>query len=536
MSNKRIFFSRNDVVCYCILKNGVLYLNKQTFSCFTKSDATQGGDPLPMEKEKNPTRGRFSAPASSQESEEASQLQGLIRQTVAGTLQAMEEEKAQSAGSVRQVDLVGLFLCILEKGWCLLLAGVLVAAVFGWQAIRTLPTYTATAKLYVLGSERESVTMADLQLGAALAQDYQAVFQTWEVYESVCQTLQLPYGYEQARSMLSVTSPEDTRLLYISVTAPNATLAANMANAYASAAKAFIQDTMKAAPPGDFSPARVPQIAQKTSVGLSVVLGFLLGAVVVAFAMTVLFVLDDSPRTPEDIRRDTGMTTLAVLPEEKPGDKVAASVLADGIHALAAGLTFRRGTVLITGSHAGSGKTYVSEQLLETLAAMGRKVVLVDGNLRSGGNRKTVGLSDFLAGRCQGKDILLPTEQPNAWRIPAGRMTADPIRLLDSERLERMLQELTERFDVVLLEAPPAGILADATTLAKHCDAAILVTGYRQGKLPELRGSSDTLRRVGCDVLGTVLNRVPLNTLSNRLYYYRSLRASGTSQRKGRRT
>lgn len=488
-----------------------------------------------MEIENCPTLD-WASPPVPEESAEDTQLRGLIRQTVAGTLQALEEEKVPASLSTKQVDLVGLLLCILEKVWCLLLAGLLTAGVFGWRALGTAPTYAATAKLYILGSDRASVSMADLQLGEALAQDYQAVFQTWEVYEAVRRTLRLPYSYEQTQNMLTVTAPEDTRLLYITITAPDALLAADMANAYAAEAKAFIRDTMKAEPPGDFSPARVPQTAQGVSVELSVMLGFLLGAVLAIAVVTLAFVLDTSPRTPEEIRRDGGMNPLAIIPEGKKQGNDPATACTEGFHTLAVNLTYcHRGTVLITSRYSGEGKTYVSENLLYALAAMGRKVVLVDGNLRRGENRKTPGMTDFLTGRCQWKDILLPTDLPNAWHICAGHLTADPLRLLDSEKMERMMRELNERFDVVLLEAPPAGILADAAALAKLCDGAILVTGYRRGTLSQLRQSADTIERTGCPVLGAVLNRVPMNKLSNRCYYYRNLTAAAAHQRKGRK-
>lgn len=82
--------------------------------------------------------------------------------------------------------------------------------------------------------------MADLQLGTALTSDYQEVFKTWEVHEMVIEELGLPYSYKEMQSMLTVSNPEDTRVLYITVTYPDAKMAAEIANSYGGGRIGFV--------------------------------------------------------------------------------------------------------------------------------------------------------------------------------------------------------------------------------------------------------------------------------------------------------
>lgn len=124
----------------------------------------------------------------------------------------------------------------------------------------------------------------------------------------------LNYSYSQMQSMISVSNPEDTRVLYITARNANAQLAADIANAYAAAAKTFILQTMDSEEPNLFSVALVPSVASQVSKASQAVKGFLLGAVLAVGIIVLLFVLDDRPRTPEHIQQAADIPTLAVIP------------------------------------------------------------------------------------------------------------------------------------------------------------------------------------------------------------------------------
>ncbi len=496
-------------------------------------------------------------------------LQLLIRRTVEQTLESMAVMRPQAEGDaqVKTIDLMGLFFFVLEKCWCVLLSAVLFTALLGWRASQAVPTYTATAKLYIVNPASSGISIADLQLGTVLTLDYQEVFKTWEVHEMVRQELDLPYSYAQMQNMLTVTNPEDTRLLYITVVNPEAQLAADIANAYARAAKEFIISTMKGEQPSDFSIALVPGSAHVTSRTQSMVMGFLIGSVLAIGVLTLIFLLDNSPKTPEDIQKYTAMPTLALLPAVKKsmerrdakaptepqtlrfGRFPALDYLAsEGFNTLITNLSYcgaeiRR--VMITSRFSNEGKSYVTMNLMRALSALGRRVVVVDTDLRASGIQAEYslqyaqaqhnGLSEYLAGHCDMQTILYRTDIPDAWLIPAGHTVPNPLQLLDTDRMKCLLDAMSERFDVVLLDTPPAGVLVDAVAMAKYCDGAVLVVGYHQGKMSDLEDAARKLRQTGCPVLGAVLNEVRFKSVSNRHYYYHSRKYSGAYRRKQKR-
>ena len=257
------------------------------------------------------------------------QMVATVTAAVLQTLQATgnlpqgEQSRQSSQPEVKTIDLIGLFFAILEKFWLVVICAIVGASLMGWMAGRSTTTYTATAKLYIVDTSSGSINIANLQLGTVLTLDYQEVFKTWEVHEMVIEELGLPYTYAQMQSMLNVTNPEDTRILYISVAFPDAKMAADIANAYAKAAKTFIINTMRGEEPSDFSIALEPSVGYTVSKSSRMVMGFMLGSVLAVGVLTLLFVLDNRPRSPESIETYGGIPTLAVFPARKEKKKAA---------------------------------------------------------------------------------------------------------------------------------------------------------------------------------------------------------------------
>lgn len=219
---------------------------------------------------------------------------------------------------IHTINLVALLFRILENLKYVVITAVLLAMGGGYYAQYCVtPTYTATAKLYILGQAGSSINLNSLQIGTVLTMDYQEVFKTWEVHEMVRQELNLPYNYGQLQSMLTITNPEDTRVLYITVVNPDAQLAADLANAYARAAKTFILETMDSEAPSSFSVALTPGNANAVSRSSYIAIGFLLGTLLSVGIIALHFVFDDRPRSPEDVEEVCGLPTLAVIPVMK---------------------------------------------------------------------------------------------------------------------------------------------------------------------------------------------------------------------------
>lgn len=241
---------------------------------------------------------------------------------------AASTQKPPAANAApRTVNLVELFYFFLSKLHYIALGMLLGAVLLGAYArYRVTPVYTATSKLYIMGSTGSSI-IADLQIGTVLSMDYPEVFKTWEVHQMVNEELGTNYPYSMLQSMISVEIPENTRILYITARHTDAQTAADLANAYANAAKRFITQTMKTDEPSTFSIALVPGVAGSTSVTSYVIRGVLLGTVLAGGILVLIFLLDNRPKSPEDVMRYANIPTLAVIPESPhlSGSKMAKS-------------------------------------------------------------------------------------------------------------------------------------------------------------------------------------------------------------------
>ena len=500
------------------------------------------------------------------------ELVNAVTTTVLQTLQAtghlsndsnVTDKNQQESATI---DLIGLFFYVLEKFWIVLVSAILCAVLMFTVAGNSVTTYSSTSKLYIVNPNSSGVNIADLQLGTVLTLDYQEVFKTWEVHEMVIEELGLPYTYEQMQSMLTIVNPEDTRILYITATSTDAKMAADIANAYAKAAKRFIINTMKGEEPSDFSIALEPSIGHSVSVTKKTAIGFLVGSVLAVAVLTLLYVLDDRPRSPQDIRQFGGIPTLAIFPSNvekrsngkffNPKSLQSTACEEEGVNFLEitnfpklnfacheamntlctnlsyCGKNMRK--IMITSRYAGEGKSYVSMNLLRTYSQLGRKTILIDTDLRASGiqsdyslrynTKNHFGLSEYLSGQCGLSEVIYQTNLPNTFMIAAGHQAPNPLQLLDTKTMEQLIDTLAADFDVVLVDTPPIGLLVDAVALAKYCDGALMVVGYRKGKRREITDAVNNIKQTGCKMLGAVLNGVQFNNLSNKYYYYSSER------------
>lgn len=246
------------------------------------------------------------------------------RETLGANMVRTAPSRATSTGStdVDTIDLMELFYRLLAN-WklivCMALAFAIVAGVY--TVFFVTPMYEATSTIYVLNRSDSAINFSDLQLGTALTQDYIKVFSMWEVHEEVISNLDLSYSYSAMKNMLTVTNDSDTRMLDITIRSADPAEAARIANEYAKVASQYISDTMATDKPNIMSVALVPSNPVSPNKTRNVLLGFILGAILACGYVVINMLLDDKYKTAEDIRRYTGLPTLAVVPVENADDK-----------------------------------------------------------------------------------------------------------------------------------------------------------------------------------------------------------------------
>lgn len=237
----------------------------------------------------------------------------------------MEQDKKrfEMYEHARFVDLAAFLRYMLRRFKVIatsVILGILIAAIYVF--VLATPIYEATAQIYVVNSKDSVLNLSDLQIGSYLTSDYQLVFKTWEVNQEVIQNLGLPYSVKELKEMLTVSNPEDTRALFITVESRDAAEAAAIANEYAYVASQYISETMLTDTPTVLSVALEESEPVKPQKALVIAGSALLCALIAAFVLFGIYMRDDRIRTAEDVMKYTGDMPLAVIPvANAPADR-----------------------------------------------------------------------------------------------------------------------------------------------------------------------------------------------------------------------
>ena len=214
-----------------------------------------------------------------------------------------------------EIDLFDLLHYIIRRlKWIILSAFVFTVLGALYAYILATPMYEATAQLYVVNNKDSALNLSDLQIGTYLTHDYELVFQTWEVNQMVINNLSLPYTVDELKKKVSVTNPSDTRALFMTVTSSDAKEATDVANEFAEVGKQYIADTMLSETPTSLSVALQPTEPVSPRKKMIIAVSFMLGALICAGILTILYLRDDKIKTATDLRKYTGSMPLAVLP------------------------------------------------------------------------------------------------------------------------------------------------------------------------------------------------------------------------------
>lgn len=223
----------------------------------------------------------------------------------------------------------------------------------------------------------------------------------------------------------------------------------------------------------------------------------------------------------------------------------------ESINTLCTNLFFAGGDykkLMLTSCRPGEGKSFVGMNLMRSLANMGMRVVLVDADIRASKLQNTYGIvpetdlsmkyqgiTRYLTGKCSVDDILIQTDIPNAYMVLAGKTVNNSMPLLNTMRMRQLLDNLADRFDIVLIDTPPVGTVIDAARILDSCDGVIFVIQSEAIRPRELQIALMQIQKTGKPLLGTVLNQFDDKKYGDKYYYYNSYYNDSGSTAKGLR-
>lgn len=221
-----------------------------------------------------------------------------------------------------EIDLKELFFVVKRKLWIILLAGIMGAAAVGaYTAMVMKPVYTSSTMLYIVNQTTTLTSLTDLQMGTQLTKDYKVLVTSRPVTRKVIENLGLNMDHEELLKKVSVSNPTDTRILSIAVNDHDPYMAKAIADEFASVASVRMAEIMDSAPPNIVEEGYLPTRKTSPSTTKNTAIGGMVGIFAAMAVVVILFVMNDSIKTPEDVEKYLGLTVLGTIPifEESDG-------------------------------------------------------------------------------------------------------------------------------------------------------------------------------------------------------------------------
>lgn len=227
-------------------------------------------------------------------------------------------EKKRNDNEEMEIDLLELLMVMKKHLSAILLAGIVgLVIMFAYTSFLVTPLYSASSMMYVMPDNSNSMnssTLSDMQVGQQLTSDYSSMIKSRSFMEDVIKKLNLTIDYQQLLGKVEVTNPTSSRILQVTVNDPNPQTAADIANEVASVAESKLKEITGMQAIKIYEEAAVPEKPSSPSLKKNCALGLLAGIVLAMAVITVLYLMDDTIKTEDDIEKYLGMTTLAVLP------------------------------------------------------------------------------------------------------------------------------------------------------------------------------------------------------------------------------
>lgn len=451
------------------------------------------------------------------------------------------------------------YLRILRRQWILIvsitLAGLLAG---GTVSMLAKPTYTSETQLFV--AIQGSGSIQELQQGntfsQARIQSYVKTVDSPMVLQPAIDSLGLTVTPNELGGRVTATTDVNTVLITISVSDSSPIQSAATAKAVAQSLIAAVDGLEKPKSGGIspvtlsvITPALAPTSPSSPNTRLNILMG-LLGGLVLGFGSALLrTTLDSRIRGESDLRRVTDAPLLGAIAFDQ--DAMRKPLLtqappqshrAESFRQLRTNLQFANvsghaKTILISSSLPGEGKSTTAANLSIAMAQSGLSVCLVDADLRRPmvgeylGLDRNAGLTTVLVGDGDLHDVLQSWGENQLYVLASGQIPPNPSELLGSAEMKLLIARLEETFDRIVIDAPPLLPVTDAAVLSQHVGGVVVVAGSQKLRQQDLEKSLASLRMVGAQVLGIVLNRLPTKGPDAYAYSYDAYSSDSASRK-----
>ncbi len=453
---------------------------------------------------------------------------------------------------------------VLQKWWIIALAAIICAgAGFGVAKATYTPKYTCTMRFVVDNKGENTVTggasASDINAGISLAKNYAIIMtETNSLMDLVAENSgytvnNKPLTGEDVKEMISSNLVEDTSIISLSITStdPNVSyaVAVSYANNYSQITEKAYQNTRAILID---EPVKPEKANSDSSAILYTLLGFVAGAGVVVLSICIAIFIKDTVKTADDITNKIGSkiigTIIHIKKNTKKGEKQSLLITDKKtgflfiesfklIRTKIENVSKRKNykTFVFTSHAENEGKTTTATNTALALAKSGKSVLLIDADLRKPSVYKELGISATneagLTGVIRGEKSLSDSikyfEKFNLFLLVTSQPVAESAEILASDEMADIIEAVKNEFDYVIIDTPPAGLVADAAIIAQHADGCVMVVRNDYSSKRRIKKTIEDMESTSAEVIGCIYNNAESGSTSKLIKNKRSKKGYG---------
>lgn len=479
----------------------------------------------------------------------------------------MDDKKVENRQEV-EIDFQRIFGAIWKRAGVIILVAVLAAVIsFLITFFLITPEYESSAMFYVnnnaLSIGNVDITTGDISASKELVESYIVILMSRTTLNEVIDYAGVDRTYDELQDMISAAAVNSTEIFEIVVTSTDPQEAEQIAGAICYILPKRISTIIEGTSAKIVDTAVMPYEPSSPSFVNNVILGFLLGFALSVTVIVLREIFDVTIREEEDITQHCDYPILTEVPNMlatskggyyygygKPSGKSGAAgkqpvligkdlafSVSEAYKLLRTKLQFSfaggKGcrVIGVSSAMAGEGKSLSAVNLAYSLSQLDKKVLLIDCDMRRPSLatklsiNKYPGLSNYLSGQTEFAELIQPCglagEEDAFSVVTAGRNPPNPVELLSSDAMTRLMEDLRATYDYVILDLPPVGEVSDALAIAKQTDGMLMVVRQNYCSYPAVSATVRQFEFVGAKILGVIFNATAETTGKYGKKYYK---------------
>jgi len=394
------------------------------------------------------------------------------------------------------------------------------------------PEYKSSVTILLVADENKTnkeLTQTDLNINNGLISTYSSIAKSTNVVQKTIENLELNMSASSLQKKVDAKQIDSTQFLKISVTNANPELAKNIANELAQVFTQQIKEIYNLQNISIVDEAEVESTPCNVNHMKDIIMFAFAGLFLAMVSVVAIFMFDDTIKSEEDIEKNVKLKAIGTLPVDKEKNELIVknnpkSQIVESIKTIRTNILYstNKNAILVTSCKQDEGKTWVINNLAVAFAQTGKRVILVDANLREESNKNDIfeidkgeGLSDFikeisednLDNLQKSRNYIKETKIPNLHILQNGTIPPNPVELVSSRNMQKIIKLLKNMYDVVLIDGTSSIMVSDSIALSSMVDSTILIAENKKTKINDLKKVKKLIEDVHGNILGVILNK-----------------------------